>query len=135
MEDKHWVTVCNKWNMTEYCTEHPNNLVFTTYVPYSRIIDINRCIYFEIENASIGHNFYKLLCGSRSEKITSVCDIKSTSSSDLESVLKSNSISDGDIVDYYQFWLFLILMIISWVGQAVVVSVGDAICFELLSKS
>lgn len=32
----------------------------------------------------------------------------------------------------YQFWLMFILLIISWAGMAVVVSVGDAIAFEML---
>lgn len=32
----------------------------------------------------------------------------------------------------YQFHLFLWAAIISWIGMAVVVSIGDAICFDLL---
>lgn len=32
----------------------------------------------------------------------------------------------------YQFYLFLWAAIISWIGMAVVVSIGDAICFDLL---
>lgn len=31
-----------------------------------------------------------------------------------------------------QFWVFFLMMIISWVGQAVVVTFADAICFNLL---
>ena len=42
--------------------------------------------------------------------------------------------NDGNITDFYQFWLFFLLMVISWVSMAVVVSVGDAICFEMLGK-
>lgn len=34
----------------------------------------------------------------------------------------------------YQFWMFVFLMIASWVGMAVVVSIGDTICFGLLGK-
>lgn len=33
-----------------------------------------------------------------------------------------------------QFWLFFFLMILSWIGQAVVVTFADAICFGLLGK-
>lgn len=32
------------------------------------------------------------------------------------------------------FWLFFVLMILSWIGQAVVVTFADAICFNLLGK-
>lgn len=34
----------------------------------------------------------------------------------------------------YQFYLFLWAAIISWVGMAVVVSIADAICFDLLGS-
>lgn len=33
-----------------------------------------------------------------------------------------------------QFWLFFLLMIISWIGMAVVVTFADAICFNILGK-
>lgn len=42
--------------------------------------------------------------------------------------------NDGNVTDLYQFWLFFLLMVINWVSMAVVVSVGDAICFEMLGK-
>lgn len=42
--------------------------------------------------------------------------------------------NDVNIADFYQFWLFLLLMVFSWVSMAVVVSMGDAICFEMLGK-
>lgn len=132
MEEHYWETICNDWNVKLYCEEHANNLIFEAYVPYSRIIDINNCIYFEIENVSILNDVHKPLCSSPSKKMSTVCDVKETTSSDVASVL--NSIDDKNVVDYYQFWFFLILMIISWVGQAIVVSVGDAICFELLGN-
>jgi len=44
-------------------------------------------------------------------------------------------VKDLNIADFYQFWLFLLLMVLSWVSMAVVVSIGDAICFEMLGKS
>lgn len=34
-----------------------------------------------------------------------------------------------------QFWLFFMMMSISWIGQAVVVTFADAICFNLLGES
>lgn len=44
------------------------------------------------------------------------------------------SVNDGDITGYAQFWYFCLALSISWIGMAVVVSVGDAICFDLLGK-
>lgn len=41
----------------------------------------------------------------------------------------------NDVVNLYQFWLLLFFLIWSWVGMAVVGSISDAICFELLGMS
>lgn len=43
-------------------------------------------------------------------------------------------ISNSEAMQYSQFWYFFIAVAISWIGMAVVVSVGDAICFDLLGK-
>jgi hypothetical protein len=43
-------------------------------------------------------------------------------------------VNDVNVTGFYQFWLFVLLMVLSWVSMAVVVSVGDAICFEMLGK-
>ena len=49
-------------------------------------------------------------------------------------MFRDSAASDGNNTDAYQFWLFFLLMVISWVSMAVVVSVGDAICFGMLGK-
>lgn len=41
---------------------------------------------------------------------------------------------DTQILHHYQFWVFTALLVLSWVGMAVVVSVGDAICFNILGE-
>lgn len=55
----------------------------------------------------------------------------------VQELFKLASESRGEVSTQYtnQFWLFFLLMIISWIGQAVVVSVADAICFNLLGKN
>ena len=40
--------------------------------------------------------------------------------------------SHENFVNFYQFWVYLFLAIIGWVGMAVVTSVADAVCFEIL---
>lgn len=44
------------------------------------------------------------------------------------------AVNDSDVTAHSQFWYFFIAVAISWIGMAVVVSVGDAICFDLLGK-
>lgn len=44
------------------------------------------------------------------------------------------TVSDSEAILYYQFWMLAVLMVLSWIGMAVVVSIGDAICFSILGK-
>lgn len=44
------------------------------------------------------------------------------------------TVPDSEAVLHYQFWMFAVLMALSWIGMAVVVSIGDAICFSILGK-
>jgi hypothetical protein len=49
-------------------------------------------------------------------------------------VFGNTAVSDTSVADVYQFWLLFLLMVLSWIAMAVVVSIGDAICFEMLGK-
>ncbi|KAG8286131.1 hypothetical protein J6590_066698 [Homalodisca vitripennis] len=42
------------------------------------------------------------------------------------------NLSNSQVISHYQFWMFTSLLVFSWIGMAVVVSVGDAICFTIL---
>lgn len=53
---------------------------------------------------------------------------------DVMDVIADNSIHDDRILSFSQFWFFFLALAISWIGMSVVVSVGDAICFDLLGK-
>jgi exosortase/archaeosortase len=62
-------------------------------------------------------------------KTSCEADCKNAAVSELVTVIK---IPDNEVLRLYQFWMFFLFLIISWIGMAVVVSVGDAICFEML---
>lgn len=40
----------------------------------------------------------------------------------------------GSVLELNQFWIFFLLVSLFWVGQAVIYSLGDSICFDLLGK-
>lgn len=65
-------------------------------------------------------------------KISAACDLTCNSTVITEAMEVSHVQTLGDAAGWYQFWLFLFLAIAAWVSMAVVVSIGDAICFELL---
>lgn len=58
----------------------------------------------------------------------------SVNDENVMSVIVEPAINDGSVTQYSQFWYFFLAVAISWIGMAVVVSVGDAICFDLLGK-
>lgn len=126
--------MCNNWKVQKFCESHPASISIRAFVPTVRIERIAQCTYFEIESAIIDQNSYKLLCPNTESKISSACEVTNCNSSEVLSILKKVNVSDEEVEKYYQFWLFLSLMIVSWVGQAVVVSFADTICFALLSK-
>lgn len=49
-------------------------------------------------------------------------------------LLVEPTINDANVTHYSQFWYLFAALALSWVGMAVIVSVGDAICFDLLGK-
>lgn len=49
-------------------------------------------------------------------------------------LLVEPAINDANVTNYSQFWYLFIALALSWIGMAVIVSVGDAICFDLLGK-
>lgn len=46
--------------------------------------------------------------------------------------ITETKINNNNVVNMLEFWLLLLFLALSWAGMAVVVSVGDAICFSLL---
>lgn len=46
----------------------------------------------------------------------------------------TNRQADSSVLGLPQFWMFFVFLVLSWIGMAVVVSLGDAICFQMLGK-
>lgn len=56
------------------------------------------------------------------------------SNSKVMDIISEPSIYDNEATSLPQFRSFFIALALSWIGMAVVVSVGDAICFDLLGE-
>lgn len=134
MEEKSWSTVCNYWNASEYCNNKQNYFSFDAHVPLNLVEPIGECIYFKVSNVTLENGkVHYPNCPKSEDRISSTCNMK-CDNSDVNDLIKTSGLEDKNVVNLYQFWLFLSLMIISWIGQAIVVSVGDTICFELLGN-
>lgn len=61
------------------------------------------------------------------------CDGKCDNDLTMKTITETN-INNSNVAKMLEFWLLLLFLALSWAGMAVVVSVGDAICFSLLGK-
>lgn len=95
----------------------------------SVFLQIGKCIYIRLQNVEFQSNVMVIpYCDSLQEANCEMsCDNAVISEISLNPKLK-----DSEIFNLYQFWMFAIFLVLSWVGQAVIVSIGDTICFELL---
>jgi hypothetical protein len=133
MEDQFWNVVTKYWNATEYRDHHSENLEFTAFVNKSKTIKMNNITYFSFKDVKLSNGkIHQALCPCGKDcHISTICQIN-CNDYNLNNLVTQTTVSDDEVYQKSQFWIFLILMIFGWVGQAVAVSIGDAICFELL---
>ncbi|XP_073973876.1 sugar baby transporter isoform X3 [Rhodnius prolixus] len=164
-EEKFIESVCTKWNQSQFCgsphrlpvnqllaiakkqagviadvpgdnkkpvTLAPQTLSFNAYLSPKHTVQIGKCIYIRLQNVEFQSNVMVIpYCDSLQEANCEMsCDNAVISEISLNPKLK-----DSEIFNLYQFWMFAIFLVLSWVGQAVIVSIGDTICFELLGDN
>ncbi|XP_059062995.1 major facilitator superfamily domain-containing protein 6 [Achroia grisella] len=116
----------------------PTNLTFTGTVLPSTAIIIGECFYVQLNHITLPDgSIHYPICKSKAiyqleyELFHASCEINCNNSL-LNEIFDAAS-DNNDSTEYTkEFWLFFMLMITSWIGQAVVVTFADAICFHLL---
>lgn len=129
-----WNTICTNWNAPQYCdpSNQTDRLTFTVEVLTSLTQLVNDTVIFNIGNVSLPNSdFVYAVCPN--ENISMSCNVD-CSNYNINDVIGMSSVDDSEVYRLDQFRVFLSLMIAGWVGQAVVVSIGDAICFAMLGK-
>ncbi|XP_063221253.1 major facilitator superfamily domain-containing protein 6-A [Bacillus rossius redtenbacheri] len=136
--------LCFQWKIQQYCESGSSSVAeshllhgstnlnvpvrFKAEVPLKHTVQNEGCLYFRVNATYFDGTHAVPYCN----KLTSVkCNIACYDET-LNEVLKKPTGDDFSVSSFYQFWLFFLLLILSWVGMAVVTSVGDAICFGLL---
>ncbi|EAT36448.1 AAEL011465-PA [Aedes aegypti] len=130
-----WDTICNYWKVEKYCDPQniptDNRLRMTSFVPMNHIELVDNCLFFMLKSAELDSNNVPLYCPANTTDFRTSCQVKCNNSEIMEAVTQSK-IPDSEAKGLYQFWLLFLFLILSWAGMAVVVSVGDAICFDML---
>uniref|UniRef100_A0A2A4JYG1 Major facilitator superfamily (MFS) profile domain-containing protein n=1 Tax=Heliothis virescens TaxID=7102 RepID=A0A2A4JYG1_HELVI len=145
--------ICEWWkaDTASYCQpktkqgeDFPKNLSFTGIILLAHTLAEDECVYMRLNHIELpdgnGHvtTHYpncesRALYAMKSELFQSSCEIRCNNAV-VNELMEGASESRSDSSKEYtsQFWLFFLLMILSWIGQAVVVTFADAICFNLL---
>lgn len=127
-----WSSVCKNWNVTGLCESGDHHVKIDTRVARNKVTFLDKCFYLLFHNGTIDNHDTSFFCpGNHSDaKIFKMdCDAKCDDETVMEVI---SGAPDGQVKSTYQFKVFFALLIVSWAGMAVVVSVGDAICFEML---
>ncbi|CAG9859600.1 unnamed protein product [Phyllotreta striolata] len=123
---------CNDFKIDEFCHNHPISLSFSATISKGKTTLIDSSVILSIHNITLANGTtYDPICPKNNAPFSSRCDID-CADDQIQSAIPEGAIEDDKVTGMYQFWILLIFMIFAWVGQAACVSIGDAICFELL---
>ncbi len=118
---------CSDWNVPGLCDSSEINI--KTRVASNKTLSMENCFHIFFVNGTVNGHESSMYCLGEKPKLQLKCDVRF----DDEGVGEIFSgATDSQTKSTPQFWTFFLMLIISWAGMAVVVSVGDAICFEML---
>lgn len=128
-----WPSMCGNWNIPGLCDASSNNVIIDTNIARNKItLGFDDCFDFMFYNATINNQNTSLFCpGHHTDEAIFKMKCGLTCEDDSINEILSGA-TDDQVKSTYQFWTFFSLLTLSWAGMAVVVSVGDAICFEML---
>lgn len=93
-------------------------------------LQTNNCVDVKLTVFIINDTSHEPSCGNQ---VRTWCTATCHDNSKFNRLLQEAKNSHNDSGTYkHRFYLFLWASIVSWVGMAVVVSIADAICFDLL---
>ncbi|XP_076649991.1 sugar baby transporter [Halictus rubicundus] len=132
-----YTEICNSWKAKQFCNKVNSSISDTETVNFSIGFDefydfpIKTCIDIHIRTATFSDGIvHAALCD---KYIRTSCIITCHDNPVFHQLLEKADTSQNTAqTSGYQFHSFLCATIISWIGMAVVVSVADAICFNLL---
>uniref|UniRef100_A0A0A1XKW3 Major facilitator superfamily domain-containing protein 6 n=1 Tax=Zeugodacus cucurbitae TaxID=28588 RepID=A0A0A1XKW3_ZEUCU len=139
--------VCDNWvhnNSTSNANNTSNNITcpernsqklnFNTFLDMSKIEMLGDHLFFIIphDRGQIGGENITLNCPHDKPLFNTSCQIECNDAYFHSELTQYTAINNADVWGMHQFWYFFIMLIVSWIGMAVVVSIGDAICFSIL---
>ncbi|XP_055319817.1 major facilitator superfamily domain-containing protein 6 isoform X2 [Sitodiplosis mosellana] len=146
-EDWMWELICKEWeNSTTDCIrDEINTIHLKSLVKHDHINKLKDngtdCLFFVRTNTTYinGKTDPKSVICPKTTNFPHKGSFRltctgSVDNADVMDLIVEQSVNDNNYTSYPQFWYFFGALAVSWIGMAVVVSVGDAICFHLLGK-
>lgn len=123
--------MCSEWNVVEACHGNLAYIEMTTYSNISHSSFDQTCVYFPVEQIILNQTSIENPQCNQAPPIK--CSVVCNSSIVMDYI--QTAIIEQTVEPYYttvQFQMLFFLMAGAWAAQAVVVSLSDAICFNLL---
>ena len=132
-----WDIICQNWLNSPNCVDNTTTTMdITTTVNMDHMHVEGECMLFlipHIKGQILAQNV-TMFCPREKEYFNASCRLDCNDDY-LDSKLGlSPVINNKAAMGLYQFWWFFAMLIISWIGMAAVVSIGDAICFGILGE-
>jgi hypothetical protein len=134
--------LCESWNLEQYCASPANssgnvqnqtrNLEFHASIPLYHTLMVKDCLYFKVKTAFFETENVTPFCTKPIS--TKECKVTCDQIAVNELLNKRPIVDDAVLLASPNLWLFSFGMLTSWISMAVVTSIGDAICFEMLGK-
>ncbi|KAJ6640519.1 Major facilitator superfamily domain-containing protein 6, partial [Pseudolycoriella hygida] len=134
--------ICEKWQNNTDCDNNRKEFKIRTTQNLNHIErdsdDKDFCLHFLKSKAVLidGENEHPIACpaeGGTSQYFKAECEGKCSNDVVMRTITETK-INNSNVVNMVEFWLLLLFLTLSWAGMAVVVSIGDAICFSLLGE-
>ncbi|KAH8418715.1 hypothetical protein KR222_002804 [Zaprionus bogoriensis] len=144
MKPAMWDIVCQYWlkNEQSNCVANASRtwLDFETYLSTRDIvvdpIDNSKCLNFVIPHdlGTLDAKNITLYCPKDKDLFQSRCKMDCNTQYLTEQLPESTLLNSRSAVAKPEFWYLFSMLALSWAGMAVVVSIGDAICFGILGE-
>lgn len=133
-----WNTICDHWlNSTGCKSNSTETLELTTYLDMSDIMVEQHFMYFKIPHTKgqLDGKDVIMYCPKDDEHyFNATCTLDCNDDYLNHQLAVSPVIDNHEAMSLGSFWWFFAMLILSWIGMAAVVSIGDAICFGILGE-
>ncbi|KAG8038286.1 hypothetical protein G9C98_006613, partial [Cotesia typhae] len=133
--------LCHSWHLNQFCGLVNTNIEPDTKFDFMAAFNIDdnqnikSCLHVKIKNATFDDD--KLVhpfCDMKHKPLYTQCVANCTDVPEMKKIFNELDSKESHLTTNYQFHLFLWSCVVSWIGMAVVTSIADSICNDILGS-